>query len=58
MLGDAVGKVFGEVDCVDTVELVTTGVPGRDHILHGGLLRRGFYLIQGKKLMRDSRRPQ
>src|SRR3954471_15805543 len=26
---------------------VTTGVPGLDHILGGGFLREGFYLLQG-----------
>jgi len=28
-------------------EAVTTGVPGLDHVLMGGYLREGFYLIQG-----------
>jgi circadian clock protein KaiC len=32
---------------VKKVELVTTGVPGLDHVLRGGLLRHGFYLVQG-----------
>src|SRR3954471_21740654 len=26
---------------------VTTGVPGLDHILGGGFLKEGFYLLQG-----------
>ena len=28
-------------------QYVTTGVPGLDHVLMGGFLRKGFYLIQG-----------
>jgi circadian clock protein KaiC len=28
-------------------ERIPTGVPGLDHVLHGGLLREGFYLLQG-----------
>src|SRR5262245_55444142 len=28
-------------------QYVTTGVPGMDHVLMGGYLRRGFYLVQG-----------
>jgi circadian clock protein KaiC len=28
-------------------QYVTTGVPGLDHVLRGGFLRKGFYLIQG-----------
>ncbi len=30
-----------------TESYVPTGVPGLDHILGGGFLRRGFYLLQG-----------
>ena len=26
---------------------VSTGIPGLDHILGGGFLRQGFYLLQG-----------
>jgi circadian clock protein KaiC len=32
---------------VDAAELITTGVPGLDHVLHGGFLCHGFYLVQG-----------
>ncbi len=28
-------------------EFVPTGVPGLDHVLMGGFLRDGFYLVQG-----------
>ncbi|HVW01302.1 MAG TPA: ATPase domain-containing protein, partial [Planctomycetaceae bacterium] len=31
----------------DSNRYVPTGVPGLDHILKGGLLREGFYLVQG-----------
>ena len=27
-------------------EYVPSGVPGLDHVLHGGFLREGFYLLQ------------
>lgn len=32
---------------VDDNKLVPTGVPGLDHVLIGGFLRGGFYLVQG-----------
>ena len=28
-------------------QFVPTGVPGLDHVLMGGFLREGFYLVQG-----------
>lgn len=31
----------------DDKEFVPTGVPGLDHVLMGGFLREGFYLVQG-----------
>lgn len=31
----------------DHRQYVTTGVPGLDHVLMGGFLRKGFYLLQG-----------
>ena len=32
---------------VDDRQFVPTGVPGLDHVLRGGFLREGFYLVQG-----------
>src|SRR5262245_27794288 len=31
----------------DDKQFVPTGVPGLDHVLMGGFLREGFYLVQG-----------
>lgn len=31
----------------DTKQFVPTGVPGLDHVLMGGYIREGFYLVQG-----------
>ena len=31
----------------DDAEKVSTGIPGLDHVLTGGFLRQGFYLVQG-----------
>src|SRR5690349_5114464 len=31
----------------DQKQYVTTNVPGLDHVLMGGFLRGGFYLVQG-----------
>ena len=28
-------------------DYISTGVPGLDHVLGGGFLRQGFYLLQG-----------
>ncbi len=28
-------------------ETIPTGVPGLDHVLMGGFIRGGFYLVQG-----------
>ena len=32
---------------MSTEALLATGVPGLDHVLMGGFVRRGFYLVQG-----------
>jgi circadian clock protein KaiC len=36
-----------EVSVGSEQRFVPTGVPGLDHVLLGGFLREGFYLIQG-----------
>jgi len=30
-----------------SLDLISTGIPGLDNVLHGGFIRAGFYLIQG-----------